>query len=191
MGMRSIPDRPALGSRVKRRSSRRKVHNRCCSWQLVAHFSIAVSKQQYESGSSSKISEKKHAPEVNKVLYRSLPLLRTFGNGSLLQPKRDKFAGLTRRAKRRKMANEEDETDRRAIGASIRSAKKAIRPTKIGAPEARPRKAKPKKVRGEPKKQKSTSSFDRDLGQRTKTEGLRAKKGDSVGRAGKRPRKSR
>ena len=83
---------------------------------------------------------------------------------------------------------EEDETDQHAIEASIRSAKKAMRPKKIGVPE--PQGVKPKKARGL-KKQKNASSFDRDLGQRTKTEGIRAKKGDSVGRAGKRPRKSR
>jgi len=88
------------------------------------------------------------------------------------------------------MATEEDETDQRAIGASVRSAKKAMRPTKIGMPEARPQKPKAKKSRGGPEKQKK-SSFDHDLGQRIKTEGIRAKKGDSVGRAGKRPRKSR
>jgi len=86
---------------------------------------------------------------------------------------------------------EEDETDQRAVGASIRSAKKAMRPTKIGMPEARPQETKAKKTRGGPKKQKKTSFFESDLGQHTKTEGIRAKKGDSVGRAGKRPRKSR
>ena len=89
------------------------------------------------------------------------------------------------------MAAEEDETDQRAIGASIRSAKKAMRPAKIGIPEARPQKTKGKKARGVTKKQENMSSFDRDLGQRTKPEGIRAKKGDSAGRAGKRPRKSR
>lgn len=89
------------------------------------------------------------------------------------------------------MAIEEDETDQRAIGASIRGAKKAMRPTKIGVPEARPQMPKAKKSRGGSKKQKSSSSFDRELGQHIKTEGIRAKKGDSVGRAGKRPRKSR
>lgn len=88
------------------------------------------------------------------------------------------------------MAMEEDETDQRAIGASIRSAKKAMRPTKIGIPEARPQKSRVKKSPGGSKKQKK-GTFDHDLGQRTKTEGIRAKKGDSVGRAGKRPRKSR
>ncbi|KAF9785870.1 DEAD-domain-containing protein [Thelephora terrestris] len=132
----------------------------------------AVSKQQYESATSLKKSERnQHAPETNK-------------------PKRDKFSGLTRRAKRRKTAMEEDETDQHAIGASIRSAKKAMRPKKIGLPEPRPQKMKAKKTHGQ-KKQKNAGSFDHDLGQRTKPEGIRAKKGDSVGRAGKRPRKSR
>ena len=88
------------------------------------------------------------------------------------------------------MAMEEDETDQRAIGASIRGAKKAMKPTKIGMPEARSQKSKVKKSQGGPKKQKK-SSFDQDLGQHMKTEGIRAKKGDSVGRARKRPRKSR
>jgi ATP-dependent RNA helicase DDX27 len=89
------------------------------------------------------------------------------------------------------MAMEEDKTDQRSIGASIRSAKKAMKPTRIGMPEPRPPKVKAKKAQGGAKKQKNTSTFDRDLGQRAKTEGIRAKKGESVGRAGKRPRKSR
>lgn len=89
------------------------------------------------------------------------------------------------------MAMKEDETDLRAIGASVRSAKKAMRPTKIGLPEPKPRKIMAKKTQDGSKKQKNASSFDHDLGQRVKTEGIRAKKGDSVGRVGKRPRKSR
>lgn len=133
----------------------------------------AVSKQQYESGKSSGKPEKKPnaTTETNKL-------------------KRDKFSGLTRRAKRRKIAMEGDETDQRAIGASIRSAKKAMRPTKIGMLEPGLQKVKPKKAHGQ-QKLKNANSFDRDLGQRTKTEGIRAKKGDSVGRAGKRARNSR
>lgn len=150
-----------------------------------------MSKQRYESTASSKKPEKKpNAPETNKVCHDFLSLFGVAHDVSLSQPKRDKFSGLTRRAKRRKTAMEEDETDQHAIGASIRSAKKAMRPKKIGMPEPRPQREKPKKARGQ-KKQKNVSSFDRDLGQRPKTEGIRAKKGDSVGRAGKRPRKSR
>lgn len=151
-----------------------------------------MSKQLYESGTGSKKSEKKgNAPEVNKVCHDILPQIWSVCDVSLSQPKRDKFSGLTRRAKRRKIAMEEDETDQRVIGASIRSAKKSMRPTKIGMPEPRQQKVKQKKTRGGPKSLKNKSPFDRDLGQHAKTEGVRAKKGDSVGRAGKRPRKSR
>lgn len=85
------------------------------------------------------------------------------------------------------MANEEDD-DGGAMDASIRSAKKAARPSKIGAPENRPTKktkSKPKRVTGG---SKATKGFDQDMGQRSKgstQEGTRAKKGDTVGRVGK------
>lgn len=88
------------------------------------------------------------------------------------------------------MAIEEDKTDLNALGASIRNAKKSMRPTKIGMPEPRPQTVEPKGARRGLKKQQN-GSFDRDLGQHTRTEGIRSKKGDPVGRAGKRPRKSR
>ena len=148
-----------------------------------------MSKQHYESGMPPKKSEEKLS--VNKVCHDYPYSYWSLYDFSLSQPKRDKFSGLTRRAKRRKMAMEEDETDQDAIGASVRSAKKSMRPTKIGMPEPRSQKVRPKKTRGGPKKQKNVSPFDHDLGQHTKTEGIRAKKGDSVGRTGKRPRKSR
>lgn len=106
-----------------------------------------------------------------------------------LQPKRDKFSGLTRKAKRRKMANEEDDDDHGAVNASIRSAKKAQRPVKIGMPEnkltkVKKSKPKPKRASGG----KPSGGFDQDMGQRSKgfaQEGTRAKKGDTVGRVGK------
>jgi len=58
----------------------------------------------------------------------------------LSQPKRDKYDGLSRRLKRRKMAAEEDAEvgDTKSISASIRSAKKSSRPTKITEAEAKP-----------------------------------------------------
>jgi len=70
--MRSIPDRPVLGSRARRRSSRQKVRPQlltklCCR----PHLSVAVSKKQYESGASSE--KKQHALEVNKVSHVTLP----------------------------------------------------------------------------------------------------------------------
>ena len=61
------------------------------------------------------------------------------------QPKRDKFAGLSRKQKRRKLALEEEEAERTAgVGAAIREAKKAQRPAKLGEPERRPAKGKAK-----------------------------------------------
>lgn len=56
------------------------------------------------------------------------------------KPKRDKYDGLSRRLKRRKMAAEEDAEvgDGQQISASIRSAKKSSRPTKITEAEAIP-----------------------------------------------------
>ncbi|KAF5370217.1 hypothetical protein D9615_010060 [Tricholomella constricta] len=93
-----------------------------------------ISKQQYEDGFfTSGKSEGKEPTDGNK-------------------PKRDKFAGLSRRVKRRKMIMEEDAElgDENALNAAIRLAKKSARPSKIGVPEKRLVKAnsksKPKKV---------------------------------------------
>lgn len=100
-----------------------------------------------------------------------------------MQPKRDKFAGLSRRAKRRKMANEEDAEETPAIRAAVRSAKKAARPTKIGEPERRagPTKKREKKARAKQRVAKVGGAFEKDMGQRAVREGVRAKKSDSVG----------
>lgn len=104
-----------------------------------------------------------------------------------MQPKRDKFAGLSRRAKRRKLALEEDAAETGAIKAAVRSAKKAGRPAKIGMPEPRaPQKSKLKKKEGSRKKTKMTggkSIFGQDMGDKKKakmTEGARAQKGDRI-----------
>ncbi|KAF9453798.1 DEAD-domain-containing protein [Macrolepiota fuliginosa MF-IS2] len=98
----------------------------------------AISKQEHEQGSKTA----KQANDVNK-------------------PKRDKHSGLSRKAKRRKMAMEADQEtgDGGAINAAIRSAKKAHRPAKIGLPEPSRRKQKSAT-------KKSKSSFDKDLGKR-------------------------
>lgn len=110
-----------------------------------------------------------------------------------LQPKRDKFSGLSRKAKRRKLAREDDEElgDRGAVHAAIRSAKKAARPAKIGVPEKRPTKSKSKDRKPGPKKVTARvgGAFDRDFGQKGspagRREGVRAKKGDTVGGMGR------
>lgn len=84
------------------------------------------------------------------------------------------------------MAKEEDAEigDTGAVNAAIRSAKKAARPTKIGSlkrPTQKPSPSKPSKKRST----KKGSNFDRDLGQKTRNEGVRATKGDKIGGMGK------
>ncbi|RDB28494.1 ATP-dependent RNA helicase DRS1 [Hypsizygus marmoreus] len=129
----------------------------------------AISKQQYEDGfvAGGKKQGKK-------------PLDDT-------KPKRDKFSGLSRRAKRRKMIMEEDAEvgDQKTLNAAIRSAKKTARPSKIGVPEKRT--IKPKETR---KARKVTSrtggAFERDMDQKPgRREGLRANKNDAIGGIGK------
>ncbi|KAJ7092749.1 DEAD-domain-containing protein [Mycena epipterygia] len=128
----------------------------------------AVSKQQYEASAIPSKKGKEQAPSTDK-------------------PKRDKFAGLTRKAKRRKLAMEEDEEigDDRATKAAIRSAKKSARPAKIGIQV--PRQPTKKASRSNRKKvtARTGGAFDRDLSQKGSGEGVRSKKGDNVGRLGK------
>lgn len=108
------------------------------------------------------------------------------------KPKRDKFSGLSRKAKRRKMAMEDDKElgDGGAVKAAIRSAKKAARPPKIGVPEKRSSKPKGNTKPG-PKRAtaRAGGAFDRDLGQKVgsveRREGVRAKRGDAIGGMGK------
>ncbi|GAA5845564.1 hypothetical protein JCM3766R1_000783 [Sporobolomyces carnicolor] len=79
-------------------------------------------------------------------------------------PKRTPFSGLSRKEKRRKMAAREEAEDRdegvsQSIGASIRSIKKAARPSKMTY--ARPER--PEGPAPEQKKQKK-AAFDREMG---------------------------
>ncbi|PSS37722.1 hypothetical protein PHLCEN_2v415 [Hermanssonia centrifuga] len=124
-----------------------------------------LSKQQYEAGftGSKKVKDAKPADA---------------------KPKRDKFAGLSRREKRRKMAIEEDAVETGAIRAAVRSAKKASKPAKIGEPQ---KKAPPSGKKGRDKKNRRKTmsrvggAFEKDMGQRAVQEGVRAKKGDVIG----------
>ncbi|KAH8102649.1 DEAD-domain-containing protein [Cristinia sonorae] len=136
----------------------------------------AISKEQYEMGFKAVATGKK--------------ALASKDTGD--KPKRDKFAGLTRRAKRRKMAMEEDEEhgESRAIKAAVRSAKKAQRPAKIGLPEKRleSSKAKAKAKKAKRVVGRQGDRFDKDMGQKGSgssqqgpKEGVRAKKGDVIG----------
>ncbi|KAI0695597.1 DEAD-domain-containing protein [Cytidiella melzeri] len=143
-----------------------------------------LSKQQYEAGfkalqTSQKGKGKDSGPD---------------------KPKRDKFAGLSRRDKRRKLAMEEDAVETGAIRAAVRSAKKSMRPAKIGVqqPSLPQKKSKRKNDRAGTKAKagsKGSSGFDKEMGQRTAREGVRAKKGDVIGGMGKKkggkPRKAK
>ncbi|KAI0286966.1 P-loop containing nucleoside triphosphate hydrolase protein [Russula aff. rugulosa BPL654] len=95
--------------------------------------------------------------------------------------KRDKFSGLSRRAKRRKLASEaETKEDKRATDAAIRSAKKTARPSKINVPNKPvPRQSKSKQ-RGD---KLGKVGFSHDQGSRgSQKEGIHAKRGDVVGK---------
>ena len=94
------------------------------------------------------------------------------------KPKRDKFSGLTRRAKRRKLASEEESReDKRSADAAIRSAKKAARPAKIGVPSRSASRPKQKRKSGG----SSKVGFSHDQGLRaSRREGIHAKRGDHV-----------
>jgi ATP-dependent RNA helicase DDX27 len=90
------------------------------------------------------------------------------------------------------MAIEDDKElgDSTAVKAAIRSAKKAARPAKIGVPDKRPSKSNGKAKRpGQKVTPRSGSGFDRDFGQKGESsgtrEGVRAKKGDTIGGMGK------
>jgi ATP-dependent RNA helicase DDX27 len=75
--------------------------------------------------------------------------------------------------------------DEKALNAAIRSAKKSARPSKIGVPEKRPFKTKPK---SKPRRVTSRvgGAFDRDIEQKAgRREGVRAKKNDAIGGMGK------
>lgn len=164
---------------------------------------LGVSKEQYEAGfdAAAKGKQKKKDDDDNKVSLRELlstnkshylvPLTNELVS---IQPKRDRFSGLSRKLKRRKMAKEEDEEmgDEKALNAAIRSAKKSARPNKIGVLEKRVVKLSKGKAKKSARKvtARTGGAFDRDLGQKAssgggRTEGVRAKKSDAVGGMGK------
>jgi len=88
------------------------------------------------------------------------------------------------------MEDDKELGDNKSLSAAIRSAKKAARPAKIGAPERKDSKPSKKgKVSA-----RFGKTFDSDFGQKSKSrEGVRAKKGDAVklGKAGGKKGKGR
>lgn len=89
---------------------------------------------------------------------------------------------------------EDDEIgDSRAVNAAIRSAKKSAQPAKIGVPEKRSSQSSKSKAKKRRTKvtARTGGAFERDLGQKSGGEGVRAKKGDVIGGMGKKSGKRR
>jgi len=87
---------------------------------------------------------------------------------------------------------DEEMGDTGALKAAIRSAKRSARPTKIGVPVKRALNPKEKNKKSGRRVTSRVGAFEKDLGQTTvKGEGMRAKKGDMIGRTGKRVGKRR
>jgi ATP-dependent RNA helicase DDX27 len=90
------------------------------------------------------------------------------------------------------MAMEEDKSNGEVgtIAASIRSAKKAQRPAKIGEAQSKfltkSDKARQKKTQKKQGARRRNAGFEREMGQKSvRTEGVRATKGDKIGGMGK------
>ncbi|KAL5534195.1 DRS1 [Sanghuangporus baumii] len=142
-----------------------------------------TSKKQYELASGVAVPSKERAKEA----------VDTKG------PKRDKFAGLSRRAKRRKLALQEDAGETASVRAAVRNAKKSSRPTKIGLPESR--KQKPGKAKSAEKKKRKVGRvtgkqgvFEREMGEKRKShvsEGVRSSKADRIGAIGRKGSKNK
>jgi ATP-dependent RNA helicase DDX27 len=89
------------------------------------------------------------------------------------------------------MMEDKEEGNAGAMAAAIRSAKKTIRPVKIGEIQPKTKATKGKKRKGP---RASAAGFDRDMGSAKSREGARARKTDAVGGMGKKtkhkPRKT-
>ncbi|KAI0307738.1 P-loop containing nucleoside triphosphate hydrolase protein [Multifurca ochricompacta] len=116
--------------------------------------------------------DKQHSEALSKEQYES-----NFQKDKTMnqKPRRDKFSGLTRRAKRRKLALEEETNENGgAADAAIRSAKKAARATKIGIPNRSI-----SRRGGLKQKKKRKSGGLSEAGSRvSRREGIHAKRGD-------------
>jgi ATP-dependent RNA helicase DDX27 len=79
------------------------------------------------------------------------------------------------------MTEDEELGDQKSLNASIRSAKKAARPPKIGVPERGGLHTAKKKSKASTKKPRTGGSFESDLSQKSKQrEGIRARRDDVV-----------
>ena len=130
--------------------------------------------------------EKTAAKEAGKATYvQSFPDARSAALAKEKEKekpktKHGKYDGLSRRAKRRKMAIEADKEEGSAPvqAAAIRKVKRASRPTKITEPMAKPAapKSKSKKSKSSTGGKKGGSAFDTDGKSKGSSEGMRAKR---------------
>jgi ATP-dependent RNA helicase DDX27 len=158
---------------------------------LCCHKSanLALSKRQYENNfqKDNSINPKTGSKaQVDKVLFSGFNEESVLTDTRTWKRKRDKFSGLTRRAKRRKLASEgETKEDRKANDAAVRSAKKSARPARISVLNEQP--ARQGKAKQSDKLGKAGFSHDQG-GRGSRKEGFRAKRGDVAKIKGRRRR---
>lgn len=178
MKRRSTLDRRVRGFKAGEiRNSQKVRFSIHVSFERTTTPSLVLSKRQYENNFQERLKATGSSAVEKKVRSQKSSEKDMLANTQDRKPKRDKFSGLTRRAKRRKLASEEEsKEDRRSTNAAIRSAKKAARPARIGVPNQ------PASTQGKSKhKRKSGLSkvgFSHDQGSRvSRREGIRAKRG--------------
>ncbi|EAU93002.1 ATP-dependent RNA helicase drs1 [Coprinopsis cinerea okayama7 len=135
--------------------------------------------------------EKEKAKEISKQLHEGKSAAKgKQSKADESKPSRDKYSGLSRKAKRRKMAMEEDKESgvQKSVNAAIRSAKKASRLSKIsmlpskGSSSNANSSAKPRSS------SKAKSNFDTDRGSRSKNQSSPSKPKSASGGKGRKPK---
>ncbi|KAG0303626.1 nucleolar DEAD-box protein required for synthesis of 60S ribosomal subunit [Dissophora globulifera] len=115
--------------------------------------------------------EKKNAADAGKAALNDPKKRKTVDADA---PKRDRFAGMSRAKRRRLQLSEEDHQDISSHSGAIKSAKKALKPTKI--PKLAPEKGTSKAQDQPKKKKKKDVDFSRDLADTSKQGTAAAKK---------------
>jgi ATP-dependent RNA helicase DDX27 len=104
--------------------------------------------------------------ETSRQLYEGNSVV-TKSKDAVAGIKRSKYAGLSRKVRRRKLALEEDTGTAGAVNASIRQAKKLSRPSKIGESDNRASTSTSRASKTKQQRQgRKLVGFQRDLGDR-------------------------
>jgi len=151
----SRPARTWFQSEKDKQSAQGQCFYQTTEYINVLHLLPAKSRHEHETGTKPLTKLTKAGPVANKVIFLHLILSLSL---TIHQLKRDKLSGLSRKAKRRKLAIEADKElgDSKSINAAIRSAKKASRAGKTGLPDrVKPKEAKTPRY--------AKSSFDQEL----------------------------